>query len=288
MTDLRNEPQEEHSKISHQLAVGGIGLFISIFMGVLVLTFPRFFLFNPMAEGDPVRAIELTVSSIGWVLLLVGPAAILMRYSSGRFTMIRFLPIVALVWPVSLIVNHVTLFLQKEVWYTGYLVQYPIFLLSDIVLPIFLIYLWDILRPRNPFMGKTGPAGARGAAGPVGKTGATGITGATGEAGSTGQTGATGAAGPTGATGATGITGTQGQTGKTGATGTQGKQGSTGETGETGATGTTGLTGQTGETGTQGQTGETGATGTQGKQGSTGETGETGAQGEPGEEGKKG
>ena len=240
MTDVRTEPQEEHSKISHQLAVGGIGLFISIFMGVLVLTFPRFFLFNPMAEGDPVRAIELTVSSFGWVLLLVGPAAILMRYSSGRFTMIRFLPIVALVWPVSLIANHVTLFLQKEVWYTGYLIQYPIFLLSDIVLPIFLIYLWDILRPRNPFMGKTGPAGARGAAGPAGKTGATGITGTTGEAGSTGQTGATGA------TGATGTTGLTGQTGATGATGPQGKQGSTGETGETGVQGEPGEEGKKG------------------------------------------
>ena len=192
MTDVRTEPQEEHSKISHQLAVGGIGLFISIFMGVLVLTFPRFFLFNPMAEGDPVRAIELTVSSIGWVLLLVGPAAILMRYSSGRFTMIRFLPIVALVWPVSLIVNHVTLFLQKEVWYTGYLVQYPIFLLSDIVLPIFLIYLWDILRPRNPLTGKRGATGARGA------RGARGATGTQSKQGSTGETGETGAQGEPG------------------------------------------------------------------------------------------
>ena len=177
MTDVRTEPQEEHSKISHQLAVGGIGLFISIFMGVLVLTFPRFFLFNPMAEGDPVRAIELTVSSIGWVLLLVGPAAILMRYSSGRFTMIRFLPIVALVWPVSLIANHVTLFLQKGIWYTGYLVQYPIFLLSDIVLPIFLIYLWDILRPRNPNKGERGERGERGETGHTGETGLTGQTG---------------------------------------------------------------------------------------------------------------
>ena len=194
-------------------------------MGVLVLTFPRFFLFNPMAEGDPVRAIELTVSSFGWVLLLVGPAAILMRYSSGRFTMIRFLPIVALVWPVSLIANHVTLFLQKEVWYTGYLVQYPIFLLSDIVLPIFLIFLWDILRPRNPLTGKRGATGARGARGARGATGATGATGLTGQ---------------------TGETGTQGQTGETGATGTQGKQGSTGETGETGAQGEPGEEGKKG------------------------------------------
>jgi hypothetical protein len=222
MTDVKIEPQEEHSKISHQLAVGGIGLFITIFMGVLVLTFPRFFLFNPMAEGDPVRALELTVSSVGWVLLALGPAIILMRYSEGRFKMIRFLPIVALVWPISLIANHLTLFLQKGVWYTGYLIQYPIFLLSDIVLPIFLIYLWDILRPRNPITGKRGP------------TGATGARGAIGESGTKGQTGNVGATGPTGLTGARGETGTTGATGETGETGATGAQGKTGEEGKKG------------------------------------------------------
>lgn len=237
MTDVKIEPQEEHSKISHQLAVGGIGLFITIFMGVLVLTFPRFFLFNPMAEGDPIRALELTVSSIGWVLLALGPAIILMRYREGRFTLIRFLPIVALVWPVALIVNHLTLFLQKGVWYTGYLIQYPIFLLSDIVLPIFLIYLWDILRPRNPIKGKRGPTGATGARGETGTTGLTGATGVLGSAGisdQAGETGQTGATGATGAQGKTGITGAQGQTGETGETGATGAQGKTGEEGKKG------------------------------------------------------
>ena len=141
--------QENHTKVKHHLVVGGTGLFISLLIGLVVLTFPRFFLFNPMAEEDPVRAIELTVSSIGWILLLVGPATILMRYAAGSSSLIKFLPWVALIWPVSLIISHVTLFLQKETWYTGYLIQYPIFVLTDILLPIFLIYLWDVLRPRD-------------------------------------------------------------------------------------------------------------------------------------------
>ncbi len=235
MIDVRIAPQEEHSKISHQLSIGGIGLFISIFMALLVMNFPRFFLFNPMAEGDPVRAIELTVSSIGWILLLLGPAIILMRYSSGRFTLIKFLPLIALVWPVSLIATHVTLYLQKGVWYTGYLIQYPIFVLSDIVLPIFLVYLWDILRPRHLTIGKTGATGPRG------------LAGATGPQGTAGKTGATGSQGSIGATG------------ETGATGATGSQGSIGATGDTGATGATGSQGSTGETGKQGETGESGS-----------------------------
>ena len=270
MSEVRVEAREEHSKISHQLAVGGIGLFVSIFMAMLVLSFPRFFLFNPMAEGDPVRALELTVSSIGWLTLLFGPAIILMRYSSGSFTLIRFLPVVAALWPISLVANHITLFLQKGVWYTGYLVEYPIFVVSDIILPLFLIYLWDILRPRNPLAGKRGAVGATGA---VGETGATGLTGLTGNAGATGVTGQTGATGLTGETGATGVTGQTGSTGLTGLTGLTGEAGQIGETGKTGATGVqgeTGLTGQTGQTGEVGKTGQTGETGETGKTGATG------------------
>ena len=84
------------------------------------------------------------------------------------------------------------------------------FVLTDIILPIFLIYMWDVLRPRNPL---TGPRGA------------TGKTGSTGAAGSKGATGSTGKAGTTGTTGKTGATGTTGATGQTGKTGAQGKKG---------------------------------------------------------------
>ena len=213
MIDLHLATQEDHSKISHRLVVGGIGLFISLFVGLVVLTFPRFFLFNPMAEGDPVRAIELTVSSIGWILLLLGPAIVLIRYGSGNSSLVKFLPIIGLIWPLSLIASHITLFLQKGTWYTGYLIQYPVFVLTDILLPIFLIYLWDVLRPRNPL---TGPRGA------AGKAGATGATGATGSKGASGSTGAKGATGTTGATGTKGATGTTGATGKKGETGNKG------------------------------------------------------------------
>lgn len=169
-----------------------------------------------MAEGDPVRAIELTVSSIGWILLLLGPAIILIRYGSGSSSSIKFLPYIALVWPISLVASHITLFLQKGTWYTGYLIQYPIFVLTDILLPVFLIYLWDVLRPRNPQNGARGATGATGETGAAGKTGATGTTGKTGATGTTGAKGTTGATGETGAQGKTGETGKQGNTGKRG------------------------------------------------------------------------
>lgn len=149
MTNIHFVAQEDHSKISHRLTVGGIGVFISLFISTVVLSFPRFFLFNPLAEGDGLRAFELSLSSIGWIVLLVGPSVILLRYAAGYSNLISYLPFVGLLWPFSLILSHVTLYLQNGLWYTGYLIQYPIFLMTDIVLPIFLVYLWDILRPRH-------------------------------------------------------------------------------------------------------------------------------------------
>jgi hypothetical protein len=198
MIDLHTAKDEHRMEIGHRLAIGGIGVFISFLIAVVVLTFPKFFLFNPLAEGNGVRAFELTVSSFGWVLLLIGPAIVLVRYASGYKNLIGLLPFIALVWPVSLIVSHVTLFLQQGVWYTGYLIQYPIFVLTDIVLPIFLLYIWEILRPRNKFVGPKGATGATGAKGDTGAKGSTGITGATGAQGETGETGLTGLTGAKG------------------------------------------------------------------------------------------
>jgi hypothetical protein len=167
-------PQEDHSKISHRLTVGGIGIFLSLVIATVVLTFPRFFLFNPLAEGDGLRAFELTVSSIAWIILLIGPTVVLVRYAAGYSNLVRFLPFVAILWPASLIVSHITLYLQKGVWYTGYIIQYPIFVVTDIVIPIFLLYLWDILRPRKRHMGESGTNAANGAVGAKGATATSG------------------------------------------------------------------------------------------------------------------
>jgi hypothetical protein len=104
----------------------------------------------------------------------------LVRYASGYKNQIGLLPWVALIWPASLVLSHVTLYLQNGVWYTGYLIQYPIFVLTDIVLPIFLMLIWEVLRTRNKNRGMQGETGATGATGATGETGATGATGAAG------------------------------------------------------------------------------------------------------------
>jgi len=180
MIDLHTSKEDQRIEVGHRLAIGGIGVFITFLIAVIVMTFPKFFLFNPLAEGNGLRAFELSLSSVGWILLLVGPAIILVRYASGYKNQIGLLPWVALIWPASLVLSHVTLYLQNGVWYTGYLIQYPIFVLTDIVLPIFLMLIWEVLRTRNKNRGMQGETGATGATGATGETGATGATGAAG------------------------------------------------------------------------------------------------------------
>lgn len=53
-----------------------------------------------------------------------------------------------MLWPASIVINQITLFVMDGVWYSGYLIQYPIFILTDILMPIFLIFIWQFLRER--------------------------------------------------------------------------------------------------------------------------------------------
>lgn len=70
-------------------------------------------------------------------------------YAMGKYSVIRLLPVIALTWPIALIINHVSLFIRDGVWYTGYLLDYPIFVATDLLLPLFLISVWLELKARH-------------------------------------------------------------------------------------------------------------------------------------------
>jgi hypothetical protein len=135
------------TKISTRAVVASFGIFVSALFWLVVATYPSFFFFNPFAETDPLRASVLTLSTLGWVLIATGPAVLFTLYALGHARALRLLPIVALTWPLALIINHVTLFVQKGDWFTGYLLDYPVFIATDILLPVLLIAVWAELRP---------------------------------------------------------------------------------------------------------------------------------------------
>ena len=66
--------------------------------------------------------------------------------NSGKDGALRFLPWIALAWPASLVVNHVSLLLQTQKLFIGYLVIYPIFIITDIALPLLYVALYRYLK----------------------------------------------------------------------------------------------------------------------------------------------
>jgi hypothetical protein len=122
--------------------LASFGVFTSSVFLLTVATYPSFFFFNPFAQQDGLRAIILLLCTISWVILAAGPAIIFGALALGHSFGIKFLPLVALAWPVSLILNHLYLAIHDGNPYLTYLVTYPIFIATDILLPLLLIALW--------------------------------------------------------------------------------------------------------------------------------------------------
>lgn len=140
-------PDFTSSRVSTRAVVATFGAFVSALFWLVVATYPTFFLFNPLAEADALRATLLTITTIGWVAISTAPIVIFALFALGKVNALRVLPWAALLWPASLLINHIALFIQKGAWYTGYLIDYPIFIATDILLPILLIAVWVELRP---------------------------------------------------------------------------------------------------------------------------------------------
>ena len=131
-----------NSKISLQLIAT---LIATTFWGV-VLSFKSYFFFNPLDASSTLRQVELVTSSVGWVLISTGAPIALLMLATGRIALLRVLPFLALVWPVSVAFTQLTLRIQDGVWYTGYLTTSPVFLVTEVVIPMTLLVVWNHLR----------------------------------------------------------------------------------------------------------------------------------------------
>ena len=116
------------------LAAGALG---TLTFGATIITYDDFFLFNPLDSTEPIRRFFLVLTTIGWLVSLVGPILVLMLNALGKPSATRILPWVALAWPLSLVLNHSALLIQTHKLYRGYLGGYPIFIVTDIALPLF-------------------------------------------------------------------------------------------------------------------------------------------------------
>jgi len=129
--------------------VGFLGLLILVVFWLIVFTFPSFFLFNPLNEIDALRKYELLASTIGWVGISTGAPMLLFLYAAGYRRARLVLPFVALFYPISLIVSQVTIFNRTGETYISYLWNFPVFIFTDLLLPIFILFIAHDLKEQK-------------------------------------------------------------------------------------------------------------------------------------------
>lgn len=101
---------------------------------------------DPSTSATVLRSLELGFSTVAWVLLLVGPISILFAFRAGDDFVLNYLPYAALAWPASILVIQLSLRAQTGAWYFGYLVDTPVFLITDVLAPALYVYLWKQLE----------------------------------------------------------------------------------------------------------------------------------------------
>jgi hypothetical protein len=138
------------SKLSRlDYVVGLISCMVFLSFWLVIATFPNFYFINPENQIDPLRRAELILSTIGWISISTICPIILMIYSSGHHRVIKLLPWSGLLWPVSLVISQVTSYVQTGYFYFEYLTNFPVFIYTDIVLPVLITFIWIDLKSKR-------------------------------------------------------------------------------------------------------------------------------------------
>ncbi|MDH6422825.1 hypothetical protein [Aurantimicrobium minutum] len=129
--------------------IASFGVFISAVFLLIVATFPSFFIFDPALIDNSVRLVILLLSTIAWLSIALGPVIVFSLLASGKKPAIHALPFIALSWPIMILVNHLELWISTGNAYMSYLVEFPVFAITDILTPAILIVFWLEYRIEN-------------------------------------------------------------------------------------------------------------------------------------------
>ena len=118
-----------------------ISLVISTIFALVVLTYQSFFFINPFSALTPWLAGEQVFSMVGWVFFIfVAPVVQLFK---DRFPVLEGLAFISWVlWPLALILIHLSLLVTTGNAFVGYLVTYPIFFFTDLIAPVIYLFMW--------------------------------------------------------------------------------------------------------------------------------------------------
>ena len=142
-----NSPRTEIRSSTMRLLLMTTGIFFTSTFLSVVATYPSFFLLNPFENASPLRAAMLSALIVSWVTLAISPVVLFGYFAVGHSWPMKVLPFTTLLWPAMLVLNHLSLAIVEGNWYFGYLLDYPIFVVTDILMPAFLMAIWIELRP---------------------------------------------------------------------------------------------------------------------------------------------
>ena len=126
-------------------AIVTVGL-VAVGFWLVVLTYPKFYIFNPLETELEIFRYEQLVSVFGSILYAFLPLVFAMvPVLNGKSTKVLYL-VSASLWPVAVFVIQTTIAFQGGEFYS-YLVKQPIFALNDLIGPILLIVLSATLFP---------------------------------------------------------------------------------------------------------------------------------------------
>ena len=124
-------------------ALGAVYLFV-------YLTYPGFFVWNPTHSVIPILGWLQLASTLAWFAALVAPVVLWYLGVSFSAAKSRSYLVASLAWPGILIILHVYLLGTTGNIGLAYLVNYPIFIFTDIIAPIIYVQMWRKFRVQKP------------------------------------------------------------------------------------------------------------------------------------------
>lgn len=142
-SDVKHNDEIHAAHIFH---LRGTAIMVFVIYWAVIFTYTDFFWFQPWESSELVRQFSLWLCLIGWIIAAIGSPLALFAFSAGYRKALNVLPLTALWWPVSVLISQVVVYSTTGEGYLNYIFNYPIFILTDIALPIFLLTKWSKIR----------------------------------------------------------------------------------------------------------------------------------------------
>jgi hypothetical protein len=113
---------------------------MSVVIGLILLFIafyhPRFFFFNPLETEFHILGFAQIFAITAWFLLTFGPVLILLSKVQFDGIWWALFLVAVIAWPASVIIIRVILLIQFSNAHFDYLVKDPVFIFSDILVPL--------------------------------------------------------------------------------------------------------------------------------------------------------